>query len=392
MEDSQAELLASILNSSLYSSSFSHSTSDELHAVESDKDAGVADVVMHGGSDESDLSCFADDVVIGSNVNASDAIARPYVITPGAMLDSGGSDDVLLLTPETVANSSATVDGATVRYGESAGSDALAVASIDSGEIEAAATAGLRVSTEIAACGAVESSGVLLEEHDMCSSGDLVSGEHSIAESFIHVDGSVGDSEHIAERAAEPEQKADLEGVPEKGSEPTERAVSEIMDNAKDTARDAAKDASKKADKAAASAKNAVDEASKDIADASNDAASKAKDIIDSASKSVRDAAASANDRAHDAMSKARESGEKLAKKAKEEATEAEKAVRRQAKCTPPATLKVLGIVAVALAAVSGYYFRLPGRQNQRIGFAGGVASVVVGLGTLATAFIKRNA
>ncbi|KAJ2334217.1 hypothetical protein GGH91_005758, partial [Coemansia sp. RSA 2671] len=95
---------------------------------------------------------------------------------------------------------------------------------------------------------------------------------------------------------------------------------------------------------------------------------------------------------AHDAINKARESGEKFAKKAKEEANEAEKAVRKQAKETPPATLRVLGVVAVALAAVSGYYFRLPGRQNQRIGFAGGVASVVIGLGTLATAFVKRNA
>ncbi|KAJ1888207.1 hypothetical protein LPJ81_006371 [Coemansia sp. IMI 209127] len=176
------------------------------------------------------------------------------------------------------------------------------------------------------------------------------------------------------------------------------QAVKDTMDSAKENAKNAAN----KADKAASDAKNAAGnaadkaadkskEAADNVADAAHDASSRAKGMLDTASKSVKDAASTANDKAHDAIHKARESGERFAKKAREEANEAEKAVRKHADETSPVTLRVMGIVAAALAAVSGYHYRLPGAQNQRIGFAGAVASAIIGLGTLATAFIRRN-
>ncbi|KAJ2248165.1 hypothetical protein GGI13_004761 [Coemansia sp. RSA 455] len=392
MEDSQAELLSSNMDHSMYHSTIDHSHSDELHALES-------------GSD--DLSCLADhsaDVVAAAAELSSNTAVRPYVISPSAFAKEDESEDVVYLRPESATEP--TADAADVQ--ESADSGAAAVASIVSSLVEAVAAAGLSVSTGSVALEAVESSGELLGERDMCSSGDLVSGGHSMTESFIHVEGSVGDA---CEHTADCDLESDCESKPEEQeSEQVESAVSEVMDNSKDTVKDAAdkasdtvRDTGKKAERTASKAKDATHEAVDSISDkakeASNaahdtadDISNKAKDLIDNAGKSVRGAAASANDRAHDALNKARESGEKFAKKAKEEATEAEKAVRKQAKETPPATLRVLGVVAVALAAVSGYYFRLPGRQNQRIGFAGGVASVVIGLGTLATAFVKRNA
>ncbi|KAJ2055625.1 hypothetical protein GGI17_006582 [Coemansia sp. S146] len=392
MEDSQAELLSSNMDHSMYHSTVDHSHSDELHALES-------------GS--VDLACLADDsidVVAAAAELSGSAVARPYVISPSAFVKEDESEDVVYLRPESVTEPNADA----VEVQESADSGAAAVASIVSSLVEAAAAAGLSVSTGSIAREAVESSGELLEERDICSSGDLVSGDHSMTESFIHIEGSVGDD---CEHTADCDPESDCESKPEEqGSEQVDRTVSEVMDNARDNAKDAAnkasdsvRDAGKKAERTASKAKDAAHDAVDDISnkaketsdaahDAADDISNKAKDLIDNASKSVRDAAASANDKAHDAMHRARESGEKFAKKAKEEATEAEKAVRKQAKETPPATLRVLGVVAVALAAVSGYYFRLPGRQNQRIGFAGGVASVVIGLGTLATAFVKRNA
>ncbi|KAJ2879824.1 hypothetical protein H4R27_005088 [Coemansia aciculifera] len=393
MEDSQAELLSSNMDHSMYHhSTIDHSHSDELHALES-------------GS--VDLSCLVDDsidVAAAAAELSGSAVARPYVISPGAFVKADESEDVVYLRPESVTEPNADI----VDVPESADSGAAAVASIVSSLVEAAAAAGLSVSTGSIARETVESSGELLGEHDICSSGDLVSGDHSMAESFIHIEGSVGDD---CDHTADCDPESDCESKPEEqGSEQVDRTVSEVMDNARDNAKDAAnkasdsvRDAGKKVERTASKAKDAAHDAVDDISnkaketsdaahDAADDISNKAKDLIDNASKSVRDAAASANDKAHDAMHRARESGEKFAKKAKEEATEAEKAVRKQAKETPPATLRVLGVVAVALAAVSGYYFRLPGRQNQRIGFAGGVASVVIGLGTLATAFVKRNA
>ncbi|KAJ2789910.1 hypothetical protein GGI18_002128 [Coemansia linderi] len=387
MEDSQAELLSSDMDHSMYRSSINHSYSDDLHALESGRN---------------DLSLIADDsidVVAAAAELSGSAIARPYVISPSAFTKEDESEDNVHIRPEPVAEQNA---GVVVQ--ESANGGAAEVASIMSSLIEAAAAVGLSVNTGGITCEVVEPSG----ERDLCSSGDLVSGGHSIAESFIHVEESVGDD---CERTKDLDPESDSEPkAEEQGSEQVDRAVNEVMDNARDNAKDAAnkatdtaRNAGKKAERTASKAKDAAHDAIDDITnqakeasdtahDAADDISHKAKDLLDNASKSVRDAAASANGKAHDAINKARESGEKFAKKAKEEANEAEKAVRKQAKETPPATLRVLGVVAVALAAVSGYYFRLPGRQNQRIGFAGGVASVVIGLGTLATAFVKRNA
>ncbi|KAJ2371099.1 hypothetical protein H4S02_009671, partial [Coemansia sp. RSA 2611] len=367
MEDSQAELLSSDMDHSMYRSSIDHSYSDDLHALESGRN---------------DLSFIADDsidVVAAAAELSGSAIARPYVISPSAFTKEDESEDNVHIRPEPVAEQNA---GVVVQ--ESANGGAAEVASIMSSLIEAAAAVGLSVNTGGITCEVVEPSG----ERDLCSSGDLVSGGHSIAESFIHVEESVGDD---CERTKDLDLESDSEPkAEEQGSEQVDRAVNEVMDNAKDAANkatDTARDAGKKAERTASKAKDAAHDAIDDITnqakeasdtahDAADDISHKAKDLLDNASKSVRDAAASANGKAHDAINKARESGEKFAKKAKEEANEAEKAVRKQAKETPPATLRVLGVVAVALAAVSGYYFRLPGRQNQRIGFAGGVASV----------------
>ncbi|KAJ2709468.1 hypothetical protein H4R19_004234 [Coemansia spiralis] len=154
-------------------------------------------------------------------------------------------------------------------------------------------------------------------------------------------------------------------------------------------------DSAKNAERAAAEAIDEVKAAAKDTTD---QAAKAAKDTADKATKAVKDATDSINEAADGAAAKAKgilneakQSSERLARKALDEANEAEKALERQAKATSPAVLRTLGVLAAALAAVSGYYIRLPGRDNQRIGFAGGVASAIVGLGTLAVAFVRQS-
>ncbi|KAJ2818328.1 hypothetical protein GGI24_005131, partial [Coemansia furcata] len=196
MEDSQAELLSSNMDHSMYRSTIDHGHSDELHALES-------------GSD--DLACLADnsiDVVAAAAELSDSAVSRPYVISPGAFVKEDELEDVVHMRP--VSATELNVDA--VAEHESADSGAAAVASIVSSLVEAAAAAGLSVSTGSIAREAVESSGELLGEHDMLSSGDLVSGGHSIAESFIHVEESVGDDcEHTTDRDLE----SDCESKPE---------------------------------------------------------------------------------------------------------------------------------------------------------------------------------
>ncbi|KAJ1905343.1 hypothetical protein IW146_009319, partial [Coemansia sp. RSA 922] len=196
MEDSQAELLSSNMDHSMYHSTIDHSHSDELHALES-------------GSD--DLSCLADhsaDVVAAAAELSSNTAVRPYVISPSAFAKEDESEDVVYLRPESATEP--TADAADVQ--ESADSGAAAVASIVSSLVEAVAAAGLSVSTGSVALEAVESSGELLGERDMCSSGDLVSGGHSMTESFIHVEGSVGDA---CEHTADCDLESDCESKPE---------------------------------------------------------------------------------------------------------------------------------------------------------------------------------
>ncbi|KAJ2558090.1 hypothetical protein EV175_000964 [Coemansia sp. RSA 1933] len=306
MEDSQAELLLSNLDDSMYRSavkSMGSSANDEVHSLESS--------AAHRHSDGDDFEYNSAKNLESERLN--DSITRSYVITPGAFADEDESEVVTH-----------------IRHGTS--------------------------------------------KHQPAAAQDI-SGS-SMTDSYIHV----ADRNESARSS--------------KVAQPTK----EIMDNAKDSAKNAAD----KVDKAASDAKNAASdaaskaadkskEAANSVADAAHDASSRAKEILDSASKSVKDAAANANEKAHDAINKARESGERFAKKAREEANEAEKAVKKHADETPLVTLKVMGIVAAALAVVSGYHYRLPGGQNQRIGFAGAVASAIIGLGTLATAFIRRN-
>ncbi|KAJ2791654.1 hypothetical protein H4R21_006285, partial [Coemansia helicoidea] len=145
------------------------------------------------------------------------------------------------------------------------------------------------------------------------------------------------------------------------GTDKVESTAEDVIVDAKDAAKDAA-------DKATQAAKDAADRAAKAVKDTADKAAKAAKDAGDS----VDEAADSAAAKARGILSDAKKSGEKLARRALDEANAAEKALEKQAKATSPAVLRTLGVLAAALAAVSGYYFRLPGRDNQRIGFAGG--------------------
>ncbi|KAJ2388319.1 hypothetical protein H4S02_002928 [Coemansia sp. RSA 2611] len=345
LEDSEAVLLASNLEDSIYRSETSDKIADEIHAIEK------SDLLHTSYEDEPEMIHHTDGIATSGNTS------REYVITPSVFAAENEPDVVAHIRPE----SQATGDDATkventpaavAATAEATAETSAAIASVLTSEIEAAAEAGERAA-------------------------------ESMADSFLHVSKFLNDGKTVKAPGADAS-----DAMPSReGSEQIERAVSEVMDSTKDAANkasDKARDAGNKANKAAKDAANAT-------RDATDKASSRAKEAIDDASKHVKEAASNANSKAQSALSRAKESGERLAKKALDEANEAEKALEREARETSPVVLRTLGVVAAALAVVSGYYFRLPGRDNQRIGFAGGVASAIIGLGTLATTFLKRN-
>ncbi|KAJ1661201.1 hypothetical protein GGF38_003799 [Coemansia sp. RSA 25] len=205
MEDSQAELLSSNTEHSMYRSSIDHSIYDDLYALESKTD---------------NLACLADDSIDAVAAAAAatadsygNAVTRSYVISPSAFVSSTKeeSEDVAYMRPDSATEPSG--DATDVQDGADSG--AAAVANIVSTLVEAAAAAaaGLSVSTDNIVREAVESSGELLGEHDVYSSIGQISGGHSIAESYIHVDESVGgdsdDYEHTEEPTTDPESDCD---------------------------------------------------------------------------------------------------------------------------------------------------------------------------------------
>ncbi|PIA15410.1 hypothetical protein COEREDRAFT_81967 [Coemansia reversa NRRL 1564] len=332
LEDSEAVLLTSDLEDSIYRSVMNGLVTDEMHAIEKSQASE---------STEDSHENAADVVYSAISAASRSKASREYVVTPSAFATESEPSAIAYVNQESGAHAFDTEADA-----------AEAVANIMSGEIYAAARAG-----------------------DMEASarnvGDSSANDRQLSDSYVHVSQDLN-SGLMSSRG---------------GSEKAERAVSEAIDNTKSSAKDAANKASDKAKDASDKANRAA----KDAADSTGEAANRAKDILDDASKSVKGAASRANTRAHNAIDNARESGGKFAKRAMDEASEAEKALEKQAKETSPAVLRTLGVVAAALAVVSGYYFRLPGRDNQRFGFAGGIASAIIGLGTLATAFVKNN-
>ncbi|KAI8319969.1 hypothetical protein GQ54DRAFT_298962 [Martensiomyces pterosporus] len=381
MEDSQAELLSSNLDDSMYRSSIHRSSNeDEVHVLESEHEQQQL-LTSVSEQDEEYLARNSDQ---GLDAGAEAEGARKYVVTPSAFAHEP--------EPEVVAH---------IRPASAVGQEAVATAAESGAAGDEQAEAGAVAHDSL--------DGELVEKHET-SSDEYEDVTRSVAESFVHVDDVVAEESDFAADQSVGENDGALEtsGVAEAiggeamtghgDAEKAERAVDDAVNKTKDAANKAAdkaeeaiSDAKDAASDAAKEAKSAADDAVRDIADkasevkrrasdAAHNAASKAKDLIDTASKSVKEAASHANDKAHDAVNKA-----------KKEVDDAEKAVRKRAKETSPGTLKVVGIVAAALAAVSGYYFRLPGRQNQQIGFAGGVASAILGLGALATAFLRRN-
>ncbi|KAJ2337256.1 hypothetical protein GGI00_000351, partial [Coemansia sp. RSA 2681] len=139
MEDSQAELLSSNTEHSMYRSSIDHSIYDDLYALESKTD---------------NLACLADDSIdavaaaAATADNYGNAVARPYAISPSAFVSSTKeeSEDVAYMRPDSATEPS----GDATDVQDSADSGAAAVASIVSSLVEAAAAAaaGLSVSTD----------------------------------------------------------------------------------------------------------------------------------------------------------------------------------------------------------------------------------------------------
>ncbi|KAJ2497434.1 hypothetical protein GGH96_005101 [Coemansia sp. RSA 1972] len=450
LEDSEAVLLASNLDDSIYQPETTAKIADDMYAIEQSEHNELAHS-SHSDEDEPEMVQSTESV-------QSDSMSRSYVVSPSVFVaepepecvehirpvsqaaevaEPEEDDEADDTTPDAVTNAAeeeTKPDAITnvVEEANDAPTEETNTAEDNNGApAEVTNTADENNTSEAVIINAVEA---------------IEAAAQSMTDSFIHVSKFLDDEKDKA-----------IDMTNREGSEQVERAVSEVMDNSRDAAnkvsdntkdaankvsdnaKDAAnkasdkardagnkasdkmRDAGNKAEKAAKGAadstkdaadsasakardmgdkaKDAVDSASakaRDVGDrakkATADASSRAKDMLDDAGKSVKKAASDANTKAQSAFSKARESGEKLAKRAMDEAGEAEKALEREARQTSPTALRTLGVVAAALAVVSGYYFRLPGRDNQRFGFAGGVASAVIGLGTLATAFIKRNA
>ncbi|KAJ2136801.1 hypothetical protein IW136_003767, partial [Coemansia sp. RSA 678] len=426
LEDSEAVLLASNLDDSIYKLETTAKIADEMYAIEQSEHSELAHS-SHSDEDEPEMVQSVDAV-------QSDSMSRSYVVSPSVFVVEPVPECVEHIRPvsqaaavaepkedEEADNTPDAVTNTAEDKNDTPTEVTVAIDEANNAPAEVTNMADENDTSEAVTINAVEA---------------IEAAAQSMTDSFIHVSKFLDD---------EKDKAVDIMTNRE-GSEQVERAVSEVMDNSKDAvnkvsdntkdaankasdkARDAGNKASDKirdagdkaentakeaadstkdaADSASAKArdmgdkaKDAVDSASakaRDVGDrakkATADASSRAKDMLDDAGKSVKKAASDANTKAQSAFSKACESGEKLAKRAMDEASEAEKALEREARETSPTVLRTLGVVAGALAVVSGYYFRLPGRDNQRFGFAGGVASAVIGLGTLATAFIKKNA
>ncbi|KAJ2589476.1 hypothetical protein IWW49_002469 [Coemansia sp. RSA 1797] len=480
LEDSEAVLLASNLDDSIYKLETTAKIADEMYAIEQSEHNELAHS-SHSDEDEPEMVQSADSV-------QSDSMSRSYVVSPSVFVAEPEPECVEHIRPVSQAAAVAepkedeeadnTPDAVTNTAEDNNDTPTEVINAVDEAIDAPAEVTNTAEENNDAPAGVTN----IADENNTSEAVIIYAVEaieaaaQSMTDSFIHVSKFLDD---------EKDKAVDIMTNRE-GSEQVERAVSEVMDNSKDAvnkvsdntkdasnkvsdnakdaankASDNAKDAANKAsdkardagnkasdkirdagDKAEKTAKEAAD-STKDAADSASakardmgdkakdavdsasakardvgnkakdavdsasakardvgdrakkataDASSRAKDMLDDAGKNVKKAASDANTKAQSAFSKACESGEKLAKRAMDEAGEAEKALEREARETSPTVLRTLGVVAGALAIVSGYYFRLPGRDNQRFGFAGGVASAVIGLGTLATAFIKKNA
>ncbi|KAJ2536671.1 hypothetical protein IWW43_000659 [Coemansia sp. RSA 1935] len=469
LEDSEAVLLASNLDDSIYKLETTAKIADEMYAIEQSEHNELAHS-SHSDEDEPEMVQSADSV-------QSDSMSRSYVVSPSVFVAEPEPECVEHIRPVSQAAAVAepkedeeadnTPDAVTNTAEDNNDTPTEVINAVDEAIDAPAEVTNTAEENNDAPAGVTN----IADENNTSEAVIIYAVEaieaaaQSMTDSFIHVSKFLDD---------EKDKAVDIMTNRE-GSEQVERAVSEVMDNSKDAvnkvsdntkdasnkvsdnAKDAANKASDKArdagnkasdkirdagDKAEKTAKEAAD-STKDAADSASakardmgdkakdavdsasakardvgnkakdavdsasakardvgdrakkataDASSRAKDMLDDAGKNVKKAASDANTKAQSAFSKACESGEKLAKRAMDEAGEAEKALEREARETSPTVLRTLGVVAGALAIVSGYYFRLPGRDNQRFGFAGGVASAVIGLGTLATAFIKKNA
>ncbi|KAJ1783951.1 hypothetical protein LPJ67_004537, partial [Coemansia sp. RSA 1938] len=480
LEDSEAVLLASNLDDSIYKLETTAKIADEMYAIEQSEHNELAHS-SHSDEDEPEMVQSADSV-------QSDSMSRSYVVSPSVFVAEPEPECVEHIRPVSQAAAVAepkedeeadnTPDAVTNTAEDNNDTPTEVINAVDEAIDAPAEVTNTAEENNDAPAGVTN----IADENNTSEAVIIYAVEaieaaaQSMTDSFIHVSKFLDD---------EKDKAVDIMTNRE-GSEQVERAVSEVMDNSKDAvnkvsdntkdasnkvsdnakdaankASDNAKDAANKAsdkardagnkasdkirdagDKAEKTAKEAAD-STKDAADSASakardmgdkakdavdsasakardvgnkakdavdsasakardvgdrakkataDASSRAKDMLDDAGKNVKKAASDANTKAQSAFSKACESGEKLAKRAMDEAGEAEKALEREARETSPTVLRTLGVVAGALAIVSGYYLRLPGRDNQRFGFAGGVASAVIGLGTLATAFIKKNA
>ncbi|KAJ2775280.1 hypothetical protein IWQ57_000480 [Coemansia nantahalensis] len=306
LEDSEAVLVASNLDDSMYFPPGGSGFVDEMHAIEK----------SHAAVGPGNAAREEDGAAVPAGAESG---SRAYVVTPSAFAPEEEPETIAHIRPESAANE-------------------------QPGGAEAAP-------------------------------GDM----HEMGGSFVHISREDEDEAEDVRPAADTGTNADTM-TKRDGTDKVESTAEDVIVDAKDAAKDAA-------DKATQAAKDAADRAAKAVKDTADKAAKAAKDAGDS----VDEAADSAAAKARGILSDAKKSGEKLARRALDEANAAEKALEKQAKATSPAVLRTLGVLAAALAAVSGYYFRLPGRDNQRIGFAGGVTAAIIGLGTLVTAFVRQS-
>ncbi|KAJ1948487.1 hypothetical protein FBU59_001571, partial [Linderina macrospora] len=385
MEDSQAELLSSNLLDSMYRSSIVHGVQDEIHALESEGPASLSSVdeseELGGVAALPEQEVPAVAVAASATEDEESQEAARYVVSPGAFTNEPEPDVIMHLRPVSVAQQSG-----------SPATPELTPAAVEEETVEA------DNETEV-----VEQ--VEAEEEGPGS----VHVARSEADSFVHVeDGEEADGvATVPESVAE--EISDVESVhseePQQAAEVEEEEVKEVKEEHVDVAEPIAEIA----DKAVDEASTVIDEINADevadkivedinaaieksgIAEVANTVTEEIQAVIDDiTTSSVADQATREINEAVDSTAQSKDAGADGEKK-KEKKESKKKAVSKNCSACPVNVSTFAGVVAVALAAMSRHYFRLPGAQNRQIAIAGGVASAIAGLGFLASVFFRRK-
>ncbi|KAJ2542687.1 hypothetical protein IWW35_005592, partial [Coemansia sp. RSA 1878] len=275
LEDSEAVLLASNLDDSIYKLETTAKIADEMYAIEQSEHNELAHS-SHSDEDEPEMVQSADSV-------QSDSMSRSYVVSPSVFVAEPEPECVEHIRPVSQAAAVAepkedeeadnTPDAVTNTAEDNNDTPTEVINAVDEAIDAPAEVTNTAEENNDAPAGVTN----IADENNTSEAVIIYAVEaieaaaQSMTDSFIHVSKFLDD-----------EKDKDIMTNRE-GSEQVERAVSEVMDNSKD----------------------AVNKVSDNTKDASNKVSDNAKDAANKASDNAKDAANKASDKARDAGNKA---------------------------------------------------------------------------------------